>query len=114
MSALAASGIVAAFTVVAFAAGTATDQYELTLKDYVPVKDKGKFQQAMKKGKNKDVKWKDEQGKEAPMSAILDTTGAIVSTDGQQAQPITIGSNVTYQFSFNSSSDLKALVETLQ
>lgn len=105
-----------ALTLVVFAQAPAADSYDLSLKDYVPVKDKTQFKNALKKGKQsktKPIKWKDKDGKETPVSA-LSTSETIVSESAQNSGLNTIGVHVSYQVSFNTSPDLKALVDTLE
>lgn len=121
---LAAVGIGAALTIVSFAKDTpAPGSYVLQLKDNVWVKDKAKFEAALKSNSKDKMKWKDEHGvvtdvpttvSNAPRPQDIQTVQVKTFDAAERARLTAIGAHVTQQATFNTAAELKAVVDTLQ
>jgi hypothetical protein len=122
---LAAVGIGLALTIVSFAqTRPAPNSYVLMLKDNVPVKDKAKFEAAMKKNTKDKMKWKDERGMvtdvpsgitlNAPRSQDIQTTQVKSFDNTERGRLTAIAVHVTIQAAFNTSGGLKEVVDTLE
>jgi hypothetical protein len=122
---LAAVGIGLALAIVSFAQNRpAPGSYVLMLKDNVPVKDKGKFEAAMRANTKDKMKWKDAQGKDtdvpsgvtsnAPRAQDIQTTQVKSFDNTDRGRLTAIAVHVTIQAAFDSPSGLKAVVDTLQ
>jgi hypothetical protein len=122
---LAAVGIGLALAIVSFAqSGPAPGSYVLVLKDNVPVKDKGKFEAAMRGNTTDKMKWKDEQGhvtdvpsgnaSYTPRAQDIQTTQVKSFDNTERGRLTAIAVHVTVQSSYDTPAGLKAVVDTLQ